>query len=233
MTTVITPGNGPAAKDGDVVVVNYVGVRSADGTEFDNSYDKGAPYPVTLGTGSVIAGWDQGLVGAQAGERLQLDIPADLAYGDKPQGDVIQAGDALSFVIDVVAVVPSATAADEPQVTVTGAANRDDLVATDLVVGTGPVLAEGQTAVIQFVAYRGDTGEKVFSTWEDGQPVTFKYGVDQVMPGLIDGLDGMKVGGRRQVTIPFAKAFGDSGNENLGVPASTDVVLVVDLVAAY
>ena len=146
---------------------------------------------------------------------------------------MIQPGDALSFVIDVVAVVPSATAADEPQVTVTGAANRDDLVTTDLVVGAGPVLAEGQTAAIQFVAHRGDTGEKVFSTWESGQPATFKYGVDEAMPGLVEGLDGMNVGGRRQVTIPFAKAFGESGNENIGVPASTDIVLVIDLVAAY
>ena len=96
-----------------------------------------------------------------------------------------------------------------------------------------PVLAEGQTAAIQFVAHRGDTGEKVFSTWESGQPATFKYGVDEAMPGLVEGLDGMNVGGRRQVTIPFAKAFGESGNENIGVPASTDIVLVIDLVAAY
>src|SRR4051812_38421218 len=109
VSTVVTPGSGPAAAAGDLVVVNYVGVRSADGTEFDNSYDKGSPFTVTLGAGSVIQGWDQGLVGTQAGERLQLDIPADLAYGDNPQGDVIKPGDALSFVIDVVAVVPAAT----------------------------------------------------------------------------------------------------------------------------
>ena len=103
-------------------------MRSADGTEFDNSYDKGQPLPVKLGAGSVIKGWDQGLVGAQAGERLQLDIPADLAYGDNPSGEIIQPGDALSFVIDVLAVVPATTAADQPQVDVAGAANRSDLL---------------------------------------------------------------------------------------------------------
>ncbi len=124
-TTVNTAGTGPQAKSGDIVVVDYVGVRSADGTEFDNSYDRGQPYPVKLGAGSVIPGWDQGLVGVQTGEQLQLDIPTELAYGESPQGDVIQPGDALSFVIDVRAVVPATTAADQPQVTVTGAPNRE------------------------------------------------------------------------------------------------------------
>jgi len=109
VVTELSPGEGPEAADGDTVVVHYVGVRSEDGTEFDNSYDRGAPFPVIVGSGSVIAGWDQGLVGAQAGSQIQLDIPADLAYGDNPQGGIIQPGDALTFVIDVVSVTPAAS----------------------------------------------------------------------------------------------------------------------------
>ncbi len=73
----------------------------------------------------------------------------------------------------------------------------------------------------------------VYSTWEDGQPIAFRYGVDQLLPGIVDGVKDMKVGGRRQVTIPFAQAFGTAGSENLGIPGNTDVVLVLDLVAAY
>ena len=113
VVTEITPGEGPEAAAGDTVFVNYVGVRSEDGQEFDSNYGSD-PYPVTLGAGGVIAGWDQGLVGSTAGQRLQLDIPNDLAYGDQPRGDVIQAGDALSFVIDIVAVVPATDQADAP-----------------------------------------------------------------------------------------------------------------------
>ena len=109
VVTVLKPGDGPEAAVGDTVVVHYVGVRTEDGTEFDNSYDRGQPFPVVVGQGSVIAGWDQGLVGAQKGEQLQLDIPADLAYGDNPRGDVIQPGDALTFVIDVMDVIPAAS----------------------------------------------------------------------------------------------------------------------------
>ena len=104
VVTELSPGEGPEAGAGDVVTVHYVGVRSQDGTEFDNSYDRGQPFPVVLGGGGVIEGWEQGLVGAQAGSQIQLDIPSDLAYGDSPRGDVIQAGDALTFVIDVMDV---------------------------------------------------------------------------------------------------------------------------------
>lgn len=104
--TTLVEGEGPEASEGDTVTVHYVGVLSADGTEFDNSYDRGSPFPVLLGGGGVIEGWDEGLVGVQAGERVQLDIPADLAYGDTGSPPAIQPGDALTFVIDVLAVTP-------------------------------------------------------------------------------------------------------------------------------
>ena len=107
VVTVLTPGEGPEAAVGDTVTVHYVGVRSEDGTEFDNSYDRGATFPVTLGVTSVIQGWQDGLLGAQAGSQIQLDIPADLAYGDTGSGDIIQPGDAITFVIDVIDVTPA------------------------------------------------------------------------------------------------------------------------------
>jgi len=107
VVTTIEPGTGPEAQVGDTIDVNYVGVRSADGVEFDNSFDRGAAFPFTLGQGAVIAGWDEGLVGAQEGELVQLDIPADLAYGDADRG-IIRSGDALSFVVRVVSITPAA-----------------------------------------------------------------------------------------------------------------------------
>ena len=104
IVTDLIPGDGPVAEVGDTVTVNYVGVRSEDGLEFDNSYDRGQPFPVVLGTGSVIRGWDEGLIGAREGARIQLDIPPDLAYGDQARSDVIRANEALTFVVDVVSV---------------------------------------------------------------------------------------------------------------------------------
>jgi cyclophilin family peptidyl-prolyl cis-trans isomerase len=109
VVTDLIEGTGEPANKGDSITVNYVGVRSEDGTEFDNSYDRGEPYTITLGEGGVIEGWDEGLIGAKAGGRRQLDIPASLAYGDQGAGDVIEPGDALSFVIDVVSITPAPT----------------------------------------------------------------------------------------------------------------------------
>ena len=81
VVTVLAEGTGPMAESGDTVIVDYVGVRTRDGVEFDNSYDRFEPFSVALGQGGVIPGWDQGLVGAQTGARIRLDIPSDLAYG--------------------------------------------------------------------------------------------------------------------------------------------------------
>ena len=78
------PSDNPEAKDGDVVSVYYVGVLSADGTQFDTNYGSGQPLTLTLGAGDVIDGWDQGLVGAREGDQIQLDVPPDLGYGDQP-----------------------------------------------------------------------------------------------------------------------------------------------------
>jgi peptidylprolyl isomerase len=229
----IVLGDGPEATNGATVVVHYVGVRSEDGTEFDNSYDRGQPFPVQLGAGGVIQGWDEGLVGVRAGGQRQLDIPAELAYGDSPQGDVIQPGDALSFVVDVMAVIPAADPADAPDITIEGGENVPEIVIEDLVEGDGAEIEPGQTAVVHILAFRADTGELIDSTWESGSPFSFQFGSGQTIGGLELGVDEMSVGGRRQVTVPFILAFGDIGNEEFGLPPRTDMVLVIDLVAVY
>lgn len=233
VVTDLVVGTGPAAAEGDTVLVHYVGVRSEDGTEFDSSYDSGQPFPVTLGLGNVIPGWDQGLIGIQAGGRRQLDIPADLAYGDQPQGDVIQAGDALTFVIDALVVVPPSDLDDAPVDSVPTSTDAESLTTEDVVVGDGAEVVDGSNVFVEIVAYRGDTGEEINSTWGNGGPVSLTVTSTATLPGLYEGLLGMKVGGRRQMTMPPAEAFGAEGSEELGLPADTDLVVVVDLVALY
>ncbi|GIF71370.1 FKBP-type peptidyl-prolyl cis-trans isomerase [Asanoa siamensis] len=100
--TPLIEGTGPAAQNGQTVTVNYVGVTYKDGKEFDASWNSGQPFPVQLGSNSVIQGWEKGLVGAKQGSRLQLDIPADLGYGETPPAGY-PAGD-LRFVVDVLSV---------------------------------------------------------------------------------------------------------------------------------
>lgn len=104
VVTTITPGEGPAAAEGDTVVVYYVGAVSSDGTEFDSNYEDGPAFPVTIGETAVIEGWTEGLIGVQAGERRQIDIPSELAYGSAGRGELIGPDTALTFVVDVVSV---------------------------------------------------------------------------------------------------------------------------------
>jgi FKBP-type peptidyl-prolyl cis-trans isomerase len=232
--TDLTEGTGPAAAEGDSVIVHYIGVRSADGTEFDNSFDRGTPFPVApLGTASVIDGWNKGLIGVKQGGRRQLDIPAALAYGDKPQGNIIKAGDALTFVIDVVAVISKANPADAPNISIPATPNQTTLTSTELIVGTGAEIKPGQTVAVQLIAYSAADGKLLDSTWKSGTPVEFMPGSPQSLPFLEKAVAGMKVGGRRQVDIPFAEAFDGKGNSSLGLPASTDLILVLDLVAVF
>lgn len=77
------PGTGSASpQTGDEVICHYAG-RLLDGTEFDSSYRRGAPYTFRLGTGAVIRGWDEGFLTMHKGEKRTLIIPHWLAYGEK------------------------------------------------------------------------------------------------------------------------------------------------------
>jgi len=100
----IVKGKGPGAKPGDTVTVNYVGMNFSNGVEFDSSWDSGAPFPVQLGTGSVIAGWDKGLVGVKKDGRRKLVIPPEMGYGAEGYPPDIPPNETLVFVIDVVSI---------------------------------------------------------------------------------------------------------------------------------
>jgi peptidylprolyl isomerase len=111
VTKDIKVGHGPAAKSGDAVQVKYVGVSCDTGKAFDASYTDPANstthskvFPVTLGQGQVIPGWDQGLVGMKAGGVRELVIPASLAYGASGSPPAIQGNDTLIFVVTMVKV---------------------------------------------------------------------------------------------------------------------------------
>ncbi|SBV28472.1 peptidylprolyl isomerase [Micromonospora krabiensis] len=99
--TPLIKGTGPAVKSGQTITTNYVGVFYKDGKEFDASWNSGQPASFPIGVGQVIKGWDQGLVGVTVGSRVQLDIPADLAYGNDGAGG--RPAGPLRFVVDVLA----------------------------------------------------------------------------------------------------------------------------------
>jgi FKBP-type peptidyl-prolyl cis-trans isomerase FklB len=98
---ILTPGNGPKPAASDTVTVNYRGTL-LDGKEFDSSYKRGQPasFPV----GGVIKGWTEALQLMPVGSKWQLFIPPDLAYGDRPPGGDIGAGDTLIFEVELISI---------------------------------------------------------------------------------------------------------------------------------
>lgn len=95
-------GSGQPLTNGSRVEIKYTGWLE-DGTKFDSSIGKGKPFEFTLGAGRVIKGWDEGLLGMSVGERRQLIIPAELAYGNRQVGE-IPPGSVLIFNIEAVSV---------------------------------------------------------------------------------------------------------------------------------
>jgi peptidylprolyl isomerase len=101
----IVVGTGPLAACGTAVTVQYVGVAYSTKKQFDASWDRGQPFPFTLGAGQVIPGWDQGVVGMKVGGRRVLTIPAALGYGTAGTSDgTIGPNETLVFVVDLIKV---------------------------------------------------------------------------------------------------------------------------------
>lgn len=101
-------GTGATAAAGDSITVNYVGSLT-NGTVFDASANHGTTgFTFSLGTGQVIKGWDQGIVGMKEGGKRVLVIPASLAYGEQAVGDVIPANSTLVFEVELLKVQKAA-----------------------------------------------------------------------------------------------------------------------------
>ena len=93
-------GTGEAASAGKTAVVHYTGWL-LDGTKFDSSVDRGAPFEFSLGAGRVIKGWDEGVATMNIGGKVELIIPPDLGYGAQGAGGVIPPNATLKFEVEL------------------------------------------------------------------------------------------------------------------------------------
>ncbi len=96
-------GTGAEAKSGNTVTVNYTGWLT-NGTKFDSSLDRNQPFSFQLGTGNVIKGWDEGVVGMKVGGKRKLIIPPDLGYGAQGAGSSIPPNATLVFEVELLSV---------------------------------------------------------------------------------------------------------------------------------
>ncbi len=239
----LVQGSGDAVAAGASITAQYVGIGAVSGKPFDSSWDRGKAATFSL-TG-VIEGWTKGIPGMKVGGRRLLVIPGAQAYGASPPNASIGANEALVFVVDAVPTpVPTVGPHVEGTagVTVTGAAGAAPSIATtsetakvsaltinDITVGTGAEAKPGDKVTVQYVGAGGITGRTFDSTWTAGKSAQFDLA--QIIPGIADGIPGMKVGGRRLIVMPAALGFADKPPAGFKVTANEPLVFVVDLVS--
>lgn len=231
-TTDIIEGGGIVAAAGDFVVMQYVGRCASTGREFDSSWDRGQPFTFTLGTGSVIQGWEEGVAGMSVGSRRELVIPADLAYGDQGSGSgSIGPGEPLVFVVDLQAVVPADR--EKPEVVVPLFA-AEQLSTEDLIEGDGYEIGPGDAVYIHYVGVSQGNDAQFDASWDRGidQMLVAILGQGRLIAGFEQGLEGMKVGGRRQIIIPPELAYGENSAAGGAIAENDTLIFVIDLLGA-
>jgi peptidylprolyl isomerase len=100
----------------------------------------------------------------------------------------------------------------------------------DIVVGEGEEATSGSKVSVHYVGVAFSDGQEFDASWNRGQPFEFKLGQGQVIPGWDQGVQGMRVGGRRKLTIPSAMAYGARGAGGVIKPHEP-LVFVVDLLS--
>ncbi|MFD6277379.1 FKBP-type peptidyl-prolyl cis-trans isomerase [Streptomyces sp. NPDC060209] len=119
---------------------------------------------------------------------------------------------------------------DKPEIDFPGGEPPADLEIKEIWEGDGPVAKAGQTVSVHYVGVAFSTGEEFDASWNRGTPLQFQLGAGQVIAGWDKGVQGMKVGGRRQLTIPAHLAYGDRGAGGGAIAPGETLIFVCDLV---
>ena len=125
----------------------------------------------------------------------------------------------------------SAELSEKPEVEVPEGPPPDGLEIEDLVTGEGTEATAGSQVTVQYVGVDFETGEEFDTSWDQPEPFQFQLGAGGVIPGCEEGVEGMRVGGRRQLVIPPDLAYGKQGSPPT-IGRNATLVFVVDLVSA-
>ena len=250
-------GSGAVLKSGNAALAN-VAVYKWSGTTHtlvDTTFTSGPQMiPAKMG----LPGLTAALKDAKIGSRVVAVLPPKYGYGTNGQPQLqVTGSDTLVWVIDLLqqysagqgvsgttqshggGKLPTVTAkpGQAPVISVPKSTPPSNLSVTTLIKGTGPKLAKGDTAVVQYVGSIWRTGKVFQSTWPSstlpqGVPFSFQLG-GNVLTGWNDGLAGVTVGSRVMLVIPPALGYGPAGGQaSAGIKKTDTLVFVVDVLGA-
>ncbi|NXY53005.1 FKB10 isomerase, partial [Callaeas wilsoni] len=201
-------------ENSDFVRYHYNGTL-LDGTPFDSSYSKGSTYDTYVGTGWLIKGMDQGLLGMCAGEKRSIIIPPFLAYGEKGYGTVIPPQASLVFSVLLVDF-------HNP---------KDGVFLEHLEV---PESCKRRAVTGDFVRYHYNgtlmDGTLFDSSYSRNQTYNTYIGKGYIIPGMDQGLQGVCMGEQRRVVIPPHLAYGEDGAGKHKIPGSAVLIFDVHII---
>jgi peptidylprolyl isomerase len=224
----ITKGDGTAAAKSSNVSTHFtLWVKAASGYDYVVASEPSTPIAFVVGRGDkVFPGWDEGVIGMKVGGKRYLEIPSELGLGAQGSGTIIPPNATLVMEISLVSSRDPqvATKVDDKNFVTT----PSGLKYYDLKPGTGAKPAVGQTVVVQYTGWLQD-GTQFDTSVDSGTPFSFQLGTGNVIPGWDEGVAGMQVGGKRQLVIPPALAYGDAGAGNV-IPPNSTLIFEVELV---
>lgn len=249
---IIAAGSGEAAGPGTTVKAHFTIFKGSDGAQLDSTYDNSTPQSLGLDAQQLLPGLFTGLTGVQSGSRVLVIIPPKDGFGSDGRADLGVSGtENTVWVVDVLAIsrpltkaegTPVAPVAGLPTVTFdekagptitvpSGAAAPTELVAQNLIDGTGAVVAAGQQVTVHYTGALWKDASVFDSSWTKGSPFAFQVGAGRVIPAWDKGFVGKKVGSRVLLVVPPAEGYGSAGSPPK-ISGTDTLVFVVDLLAA-
>ena len=121
---------------------------------------------------------------------------------------------------------------DKPTITIPAGNAPAELVKNDLIVGTGDEAFSGRNVSVHYVGVAWSNGRQFDASWDRNEPFEFRLGAGQVISGWDEGVAGMRIGGRRELTIPPHMGYGSRGAGGV-IKGNETLVFVVDLLNVF
>ena len=206
----IEEGEGAPASKGDQLTVRYFSFDYKTHKIYEDRWNDVVRFQFKLGEGQILESWEEGMPGVRAGGRRQLIVP-----------DAVADGADQVYVIEVISIEKPESAAEtekrvvrrvkgsgaKPRIEIPPGPPPKELVVRELKPGSGEGAKLGQWLAVRYVSrkYGSDSGE---DRWHEKPPYSFVLGDDDIRKGWSIGLQGMKLGARRELVLPSRLAYG-------------------------